>query len=134
MKMIVRFVSVFVLGVWVGHLSIPTVSAQFRTVKRTNLFTTDLSGWCDGKEVTVELNEVGPGTSGRHYHPAHSFTWIIDGSETYTLEGQPPKTVKVGDVLHEAPMQVHTLDNRSPVKLLVLRIIEKGKEATVRRP
>ena len=134
MKMIRLLVAVFVLGVCAGHLSIPTVSAQLRTGKTTKLITTDLSGWCDGKEVTVELNEFGPGTSGRHYHPAHSFTWLIDGSETYMLEGQAPKTVKAGDVLHEAPMQVHTLDNQSPVKLLTLRIIEKGKEATVRLP
>jgi hypothetical protein len=28
-------------------------------VNSTRLATTDLEGWCDGKEVTVELNEVG---------------------------------------------------------------------------
>jgi quercetin dioxygenase-like cupin family protein len=59
---------------------------------------------------------------------------ILEGSETYTLEGHAMKTVKAGDVLHEAPMQVHTVDNLSQVKLLVVRVIEKGKEATVRLP
>jgi hypothetical protein len=48
------------------------------------------------------------------------------------LEGQGPNTVKVGDVLHEAPTQLHTVENLSPVKLLVVRVIEKGKEPTVR--
>ena len=42
--------------------------------KQLLLLTTALGGWSDGKAVTVELNETGPGTSGRHYHPAHSFT------------------------------------------------------------
>ena len=42
------------------------------------------------------------------------------------------RAVKVGDVLHEAPTQLHTVENLSPVKLLVVRVIEKGKEPTVR--
>jgi quercetin dioxygenase-like cupin family protein len=118
----------------VGHFLIPNVTAQTRKATTTNLITTDLGNWCDGKEVNVEVNEFSPGTSGRHYHPAHSFTWILEGSEAYTLEGQPTRTVSTGELLHEAPMQVHSLDNQSPVKLLVLRIAEKGKPATVRGP
>jgi uncharacterized cupin superfamily protein len=124
--------SAFLVGVAVGHITIPAAYAQFRTVKTNRLSTADLGGWCDGKEVTVELNEAGPGTSGKHYHPAHSFTYVLAGSETYALEGQESKTVGAGDVLHEAPMQVHTVDNLSQVRLLVVRVIEKGKEATVR--
>jgi len=128
-------VTVFCAGLMAGRLLIPSaVNAQTRVGRTTNLTTTDLSGWCDGKEVTVEVNDFGPGTSGRHYHPAHSFTWILEGSETYTLEGQPPRNVTTGDLLHEAPMQVHTLENQGPVKLLVLRVAEKGKPATVRVP
>jgi len=134
MKSLLRGASTFVLGVVVGSLLIPTVRAQFRSVKTTNLLTTDLAGWCDGKEVTIELDEIGPGTSGKHYHPGHSFTWVIEGAETYELDGKPVKIVKAGDVLHEEPMQVHTVENQSPVKLLVMRIVEKGKPATVRMP
>jgi quercetin dioxygenase-like cupin family protein len=118
----------------IGHLAIPTMYAQFRTVNTTRVLTADLADWCDGKEVTVELNEAGPGTSGKHYHPAHSFTYIIEGSETYALDGQVSKTVRAGDVLHEPPTQVHTVDNLSRVKLLVVRVIEKGKQATVQLP
>ncbi|PYS32548.1 MAG: hypothetical protein DMG14_34270 [Acidobacteria bacterium] len=64
----------------------------------------------------------------------HSFAWIIEGSEVYTVDGQPARTVKAGDLLHEEPMQMHTTENQSPVKLLVLRVVEKGKPATVRVP
>ena len=56
----------------------------------------------------------------------HSFTWIIEGSEVYTVDGQPARTVKAGDLLHEEPMQMHTTENQSPVKLLVLRVVEKA--------
>jgi quercetin dioxygenase-like cupin family protein len=124
----------FIFGVLAGHMATPAAYSQLRTTKTTNLRTSDLSGWCDGKEVTVELNEAGPGTSGKHYHPAHSFTYILEGSEAYALEGEPARMVHAGDVLHEAPMQVHTVENLAPVKLLVVRVIEKGKEATVRLP
>ena len=126
--------SIFGLGILVGNVAIPVTFAQLRTVNTTRLVTTDLAGWCDGKEVTVELNEAAPGTSGKHFHPAHSFTYILEGSETYALEGQASKTVRAGDVLYEAPMQVHAVDNLSQVKLLVVRVIEKGKPATVRLP
>jgi uncharacterized cupin superfamily protein len=124
----------FVLGVLSSRLCIPALHAQFRAVKTERLLTTDLAGWCDGKEVTVELNEAGPGTSGKHLHPGHSFTYVLDGSERYAVEGQPTRTIKAGDLLHEAPLQVHTVDNISRVKLLVVRVIEKGKDATVRLP
>ena len=126
---------VFVLGILVGRLITPVVVySQFRTVNSTRLLTTDLGGWCGGKEVTVELNDIDPGTSGKHYHPAHSFTYILQGTEAYTLEGQPTKMVHAGDVLHEAPNQVHTVENVGQVKLLVIRVAEKSKEATVRVP
>jgi len=133
MKNMAGGVSCFVLGIVVSQV-IPAAQAQLRTVNTERLLTTDLAGWCDGKELTVELNQAGPGTSGKHYHPGHSVTCLLDGSERYALDGQAIRTVKAGDVLHEAPMQVHTVENLSPVKLLVVRVIDKGKQATVRLP
>jgi quercetin dioxygenase-like cupin family protein len=134
MKLKLWIVFVFVVGILVGHLPTSAAYPQFRSAKTTRLLTTDLQGWCDGKEVTIELNEISPGTSGKHYHPGHSFTYVLEGSETYALEGQASKTVHAGDVLHETPMEIHTVDNSGPVKLLVVRVIEKGKEAAVRLP
>ena len=134
MKVTLWIASAFVFGVLFGHLTIPAANAQFRTVKTSRLLTTDLGGWCDGKEVTVEHIEAGPGTSGKHYHPAHSFTYVLQGSESYALDGGPSKMVHAGDVLHESPMQLHTANNPSTVKLLVIRVIEKGQKDTVRVP
>jgi len=111
-----------------------SLSAQLRSGRTATLLTTDLSDWCDGKQVTVELNEFGPGTSGRHYHPGHSFTWILEGNETYAVDGQASRLVKSGEILHEEPQQVHTVTNTDPVKLLVFRVIEKDKPVTVRMP
>jgi hypothetical protein len=134
MGSIVRNASIFVIGVAAGSLIVPSLGAEVRVTKSTRLMTTDLAGWCDGKEVTVELNEPAPGTSGRHYHPGHSYTYILEGSELYSVEGQAPRMVRAGEVLHEGPMQIHTAENRVPAKLLVIRVVEKGKAATVRLP
>jgi quercetin dioxygenase-like cupin family protein len=125
------FVLVFIGGITLGVLTAPRLTAQLRTGNAKQLLKTDLSG-CAGKEVTVTLNEIGPGTSGPHYHPADSFTYILEGSEVYQIEGQPKVVVKAGDVLHEKPKQVHTVDNTGPVKLLVVRVAEKGQPETVR--
>jgi hypothetical protein len=59
MKRLAQFTFTFVLGVVAGCLAIPAVDAQFRATKTTRLLTTDLAGWCDGKEVTVEISEPG---------------------------------------------------------------------------
>jgi quercetin dioxygenase-like cupin family protein len=92
----------------------------------TRLIGTDLTGLCEDKVVTIDLLEAAPGTSGKHYHPGHSFTWIVDGSEIYAIEGRKPPVIHSGDLLHEEPMQVHTTENDLPVKLLVMRILEKA--------
>src|SRR5215467_2638949 len=134
MRLIRQHGFAFLAGLIAGGFMLSSLSAQLRSGRTATLLTTDLSDWCDGKQVTVELNEFGPGTSGRHYHPGHSFTWILEGSETYAVDGKAPRVVKSGDVLHEEPEQVHRLDNDAPVKLLVFRIIEKGKPLTVAVP
>jgi quercetin dioxygenase-like cupin family protein len=136
MKITVPISVAFILGILSGQIVNTTVAALLsrRVVKTTRLQTIDLATYCAGKEVTVELNEVGPGTSGKHYHPGHSFTYVLQGSEDYALDGQPSKSVHAGDLLYEAPMQLHTVGNTDQVKLLVLRVIDKGKEATVQVP
>lgn len=118
------------VGIACGNLFVPSLRAQYRTNKTTELVRTDLGAWCEGKEVTIEIIEAGPGTSGKHYHPAHSFSWIIDGSEVQTVPGRAPIAVKAGALIHEEPMQVSESENVGPVKFLQFRIIEKGKPVT----
>lgn len=133
------FPLVFISGFLLGTVSIPKVAAQRSSLAGSQsrmLLKADLTG-CTRKEVSIAVNELSPGTSGKHYHPGESFTYILDGSEVYGIEGQPSKVVKAGDILHEQPMQVHTADNAKPVKLLVIRVSDKGQPDTVwidRRP
>ena len=53
MEKMLRSAAIFVIGVAVGSLAIPALSQQVRTLKTTRLMTTDLAGFCDGKEVVV---------------------------------------------------------------------------------
>lgn len=124
---------VFISGFLLGTVGIPMLAAQRSTSPGSRsrvLLKADLRG-CNGKEVSIALQEFGPGTSGKHYHPGESFTYILDGSEVYEIDGKPPKMVIAGDVLHEVPMQVHTVANTEPVKLLVMRVSDKGAADTI---
>ena len=47
------------------------------------------------------------------------------------VDGKPSRVVKSGEVLHEEPQQVHRVDKDAPVRLLVFRVVEKGKPVTV---
>ena len=69
-----------------------------------------------------------------HYHPAHSFAWVIEGSEVKAVQGRPPVIAKAGEMLYEGPMEVHETHNDAPTKVLLLRIAEKGKPVTTRVP
>lgn len=134
MKTLVQMAVVFGFGVTVGSLTIPALSAQTRTTEVKELIRTDLGTWCPGKEVGIVLQESGPGTSSRHYHPGHSYSYVIEGSETRMVVGTPPQVARVGDVIHELPMEVGETQNIGPVKLLVFSILEKGQPVTTRVP
>jgi hypothetical protein len=59
---------------------------------------------------------------------------MIEGSQVRMVEGRPPETFRVGDVTQEDPGQVSESDILTPTKVLLFRIIEKGKPATTRVP
>jgi quercetin dioxygenase-like cupin family protein len=128
----------FLSGVIVGPLTLPRLSAQVSTQERsqktTRLMTTDLAGWCDGKEAVVEYNEEAQGPSAKHYHPGHSFSYMIEGSRTVVVDGKPAQVVPAGGIHYEAPMKANVSINASPAKVVTFRILEKGKTETVSAP
>jgi quercetin dioxygenase-like cupin family protein len=134
MEKMFRSVAIFVIGAAAGSLTIPELSAQIRTLTTTRLITTDLAGFCDGKEVVVDYSEVAPGASARHYHPGYSFGYVIEGSQTSAQEGKPPVVIHKGELLLEQPAQVNVSENSAPAKVVTFRILEKGKPQSVRVP
>ncbi len=90
----------------------------------------------DGKEGIVQFVEFLPrGASGTHYHPAHTFGYVLEGTLTVESEGHPPVTVKAGEAFQEAPGHVHDGKNLTggPLKVVVFRVHPKGQPITVRK-
>ena len=125
-------VVLFLLGIVVGSLINSDLAAQQqRAIDITRLMKKDLEG-CEGKEVLVSLISAGPGTSGYHFHPGESFTYILEGTQTREAAGEPTTTLEPGGFIYDGPMQVHRTENTTPLKLLIVRVLEKGKPETIR--
>jgi hypothetical protein len=60
MEKMLRSAGIFAIGAIVGSLTVPELSAQVRSLATTRLITTDLAGFCDGKEVVIDYSEVAP--------------------------------------------------------------------------
>ena len=121
------------VGIAVGAIGHHLLNAQPQPVKRTPLLKTDVA--MEGREANILLVEMAPGaTSGKHYHPADTFVYVLGGSITFEGDGMSPHTAKAGEVFHEAPKMVHDAKNPSttePVKILVFQLTEKGQPVTV---
>jgi quercetin dioxygenase-like cupin family protein len=95
------------------------------------LLRVDVDG-CPAREIVATVQDAAPGDSGRHYHSGQSLTYVLAGSETWEVDGKPAATVKAGDFLYDEPQRLHRTMNTAPLKLLIVRVLEKGKPATVR--
>ena len=62
----------------------------------------------EGKQIVVLLAEVPPDDTGSgHYHPGDEVVYILEGSVTFTVDGQPDVTLKAGETCHIPAKQVH---------------------------
>ena len=116
----------FVGGVVFATALIAGVMAQNRRLELRELARVDLGSFCSGKEVVVEFASNGPGEGTRHSHPGHVFTWIIEGSQEIEFDGEPPRTLKAGDLAHEEPNKISKTRNTAPSKVVIFRLLEKG--------
>src|SRR2546421_8612230 len=98
----------------------------------TELKRVDLGSWCEGKEAVISIEEIQPQHQSKHSHPAYSFAWMIEGSQRRFVDGKPPETFQKGDVTQENPNEVSESDILTPTKVLLFRILEKGKPPTTR--
>jgi len=123
-------VTAFVAGLICASVA-PGLGAQGKV---TELKRVDLGSWCDGKEAVISIEEIAPQHQSKHWHPAYSFAWMLEGSQVRFVEGQPSQTFHVGDVTQENPGEISESDILTPTKVLLFRILEKGKPETTRLP
>jgi hypothetical protein len=121
----------FVAGMLVATGWSARVDAQDRKTETKDLLKLDLGAWCPGKEVLISHLTNGVGGSGRHSHPAYSFTYVIEGAQSVTPDNGPAYTAHGGELQQERPGEISATRTVEPSKVLVFRIAEKGKPVTV---
>ena len=111
-----------------GAIACSVAQAQTSGVTRTDLQRHDLSA--PGREVIQVVVGFGPGASASpHTHPGEEVIYVLEGQLQYQIEGEPPVTLKAGDVLFIPAGAVHSARNVGPGNgaELATYIVEKGK-------
>jgi quercetin dioxygenase-like cupin family protein len=125
----VMAVAVLIVG---GSLAAHAAQPQLAGTKRTDLQRHDLS--IPGREVIQARVEIDPGVMApRHSHPGEEIIYVLEGTLEYQIDGQPPVTLKAGDVLFVPAGAVHKAKNvgSGPGAELATYVVEKGKPLLV---
>jgi quercetin dioxygenase-like cupin family protein len=113
----------------------PLAQAQQAGIKRTDLQRHDLS--IPGHEAIQVRVDIAPGvTAPKHKHPGEEIIYVLEGTLQYQIEGQPPVTLKAGDVLFVPAETFHSAVNVGSVNAaeLATYVVEKGKPLVVLAP
>jgi quercetin dioxygenase-like cupin family protein len=109
-------------------LALSVAHSQQTAIKRTELQRHELS--IPGREAIQVRGDFPPGAAvPRHTHPGEELVYVLEGAIEFQLEGQPPVTVKVGEVFFVPAGTVHTAKNVNSGNSAALStyIVEKGK-------
>ena len=135
-------IAVFAAGISISAMLASLVNAQQGVpkqvkplpLKHTVIHRMDLAG-LEGKQGALVEVEYAPGAGDKkHYHSGYLFTYVVEGSVIWEVEGQPPVTLKAGDTFFDPPMRVHNHRNASttqPAKFVAFFIETKGQKRTV---
>jgi quercetin dioxygenase-like cupin family protein len=108
------------------------MQAQAPGITRTDLQRHDLS--VPGREVVQVRVAFAPGVvAPRHSHPGEEIVYEVEGALEYRLEGQPPVTLKAGEVLFIPAGTIHEVRNvgSGNAAELATYVVEKGKPLLV---
>jgi quercetin dioxygenase-like cupin family protein len=114
-----------VLGVALDRAAL----AQQGGITRKELTRTDVPG-SSTHEAVMGMAEIAPGAaSGRHFHHGVELGYVLEGSMVVERGDGTTVTYKPGDAFRNPPSEVHNARNpgASPVKILAVYIVEKGK-------
>jgi len=110
-------------------------SAQAPGIKRTLLQKSEIPG--ENREVILGLAEIAPGVgAGRHTHPGVETGYVLEGSASLLIDGEPPRQLNAGDSYTIPAGRVHdarTVGDK-PVKVLATYVVEKGKPLATPAP
>jgi quercetin dioxygenase-like cupin family protein len=117
------------IAVLIVASGVPYVAwAQPTGTKRTDLPRPDLS--IPGREAIQVIVELAPRVlAPKHTHPGEEIIYVLEGSPEYEVAGQPPMTLKRGDVLFIPAGTVHSAKDvgGGDAAELAPYVVEKGK-------
>lgn len=108
-------------------LALLTAQAQQPQIGRTELQSHDLS-LAGHKAVQVRVDFARGAAFGRHRHPGEEIVYVIKGLIAYEIDGQPPVTLKAGQVVFIPAGVTHAARNvgSGDSAELATYIVEKG--------
>jgi quercetin dioxygenase-like cupin family protein len=125
-------IALLAILVAISSLTTKVTRAQQTGVKRTDLQRHDLSA--PGREAIQVRVDIEPGVlAARHSHPGEEIVYVIEGLIEYQIDGQPPVTLKAGEVLFIPAGAIHSAKNVGTTNAgeLATYIVEKGKPLVV---
>jgi quercetin dioxygenase-like cupin family protein len=104
------------------------VIAQAPAIKRTLLQRIDTVD--SGHEAVTAIAEIAAGgQSGRHTHPGTESGYVLEGTGTLEVDGQPARPIKAGDSFTIPAETVHNakVSGDAGFKVISTYVVEKGK-------
>jgi quercetin dioxygenase-like cupin family protein len=117
------------LGLALGVTDTAFVYAQQPSpLKRTVLQQGDTADIA-GREVVMSLAEAAPDAEiARHTHPGTELTYVLAGSGTLSIDGEPPRELKAGDSFLVPAGKPHGgKAGPNGLKIVAVHVVEKGK-------
>lgn len=128
--------SVIMLSVAVTAAMLATAASAQTSTSPTGpafskrFFTTPLENDAS-RVVQMQMQLHLPNRPGNGFHTHNGDQWevVIEGEITYTVKGQPPKVLKVGDAVYIPRGTIHRNENKSdaPARTVELLIMDKDK-------
>ena len=134
MKRVIALGGMFAVGMVVGGLSTEFVHAQAPQYQTKQVLQTDLNN-LPGQEIIVFESTWQPGFRlPLHMHPnGHEITYVIEGEQTFEIEGVGTKVVKAGQAIYTPPNTLHFGRNATDKisRTVVIRVKDKDKPIMV---
>jgi quercetin dioxygenase-like cupin family protein len=128
--------AMLVLGLVVGAAATQLVQAQQSGIRRTLLQQQELTD-IPGHVALIGTVEIpAGGSAGRHAHPGTEIGYVLEGSGTLLIDGQPPRAIRPGDswIIPAGTPHYGRAGEVGPVKVLGVFVVEKGKPLATPAP
>jgi quercetin dioxygenase-like cupin family protein len=134
MKKQIVLASLFAAGFGAGGASVEFVHAQAPQYETVQVSETDLNN-LPGQEMLILTSTWQPGFRlPLHIHPnGHEWTYVLEGEQTFEIEGVGSKVVKAGEVIYTPPNTPHFGHNATDKisRTIVIRLKDKDKPIMV---